>query len=138
MIKKILDTNLYIDLFVKPDLYADIFVSEGPIYLSSVVIMELFAGAHFKKEKHEVLNLVNLFKRLGRTVTPSARDYEKAGEILIRLQTIKSYNLRKCASITNDCLIAASSKSIGAVIYTQNKKDFQTIKDVFDFKVIFV
>lgn len=37
MIKKIIDTNIYIDLFLNPDLYEDIFLSEGTIYLSSVV-----------------------------------------------------------------------------------------------------
>lgn len=138
MIKKILDTNVYIDLFLKPDLYEDIFASEGPVYLSSVVIMELLAGAHRRDEKNEVRNLVKLFKKLSRTVTPIAKDYEKVGEILTRLQTIKGYNLKKCASITNDCLLAASARNIGAVVYTQNKKDFQAIKNVFDFKVIFV
>lgn len=40
--------------------------------------------------------------------------------------------------IMNDCLIASSARTIGAVVYTQNKKDFQSIKDVFDFKVEFI
>lgn len=138
MTKKVLDTNVYIDLFANPDLYIDIFISEGPIYLSSVVLMELLAGAHGKNEKYTVKDLLKLFKKLGRIVTPTTKDYEQAGEILTKLQSVKHYNLKKCGSITNDCLIASSSKTIGAVVYTQNKKDFQSIKDVFDFKVEFV
>ncbi len=116
MTKKVLDTNVYIDLFTNADLYIDIFISEGPIYLSSVVLMELLAGAHGKNEKYTVKDLVKLFKKLGRIVTPTTKDYEQAGEILIKLQSVKQYNLKKCSSITNDCLIASSAKTIGAVV----------------------
>lgn len=58
--------------------------------------------------------------------------------IKISLQSIKGYDIRKSASITNDCLIAASVRNIGGMLCTQNKKDFQAIKDVFDFKVFFI
>lgn len=138
MIKKVLDTNIYIDLFVNPDLFMNIFMSEGPIYLSSIVLMELLAGAHTKNEKREIQSFINLFKKLGRILNPTVKDYEQAGEILIRLQNIKGYDIKKSASITNDCLIAASVRNIGGALYTQNKKDFQAIQDVFDFKVSFV
>lgn len=138
MTKKIVDTNIYIDLFRNPNLYDDIFISKGPIYLSSVVLMELLAGAHAKNEKKRIVGLAGLFKRLGRVLVPTEWSYEQAGEILIRLQSIKGYDIKKSASITNDCLIAASVRSIGGVLYTQNRKDFQAIKDVFDFDVSFV
>ena len=75
---------------------------------------------------------------MDRIIAPSIRDYEKAGEIVAKLQSSKGYDIRKSASITNDCLIAASAKSIGAVLYTQNKKDLMAIQDVFDFKVSIV
>jgi|SRR3989337_2581871 len=138
MIKKIIDTNIYIDLFLNPDLYEDIFLSEGTIYLSSVVLMELIAGAHAKEARKSLKDLINFFKSVGRIIIPSEMDYEKAGEILARLQKIKGYDLKKRDSITNDCLIAASVRNIGGALYTQNKKDFQAIKDVFGFKVAFV
>jgi predicted nucleic acid-binding protein len=138
MIKKVLDTNIYIDLFVNPDSHKDFFISEGPIYLSSIVFMELLAGAHTKNEKKQIQSFINLFKKLGRILIPTVKDYEQAGEILIRLQNIKGYDIKKSASITNDCLIATTVRNIGGVLYTQNKKDFQAIQDVFDFKVPFV
>lgn len=138
MTKKVLDTNIYIDLFADPALYTEIFISEGPIYLSSIVFMELLAGAHTKNEKREIQNFINLFRKLGRILIPTVKDYEQAGEILARLQNIKGYDIKKSASITNDCLIAASVRNIGGLLYTQNKKDFQAIQEVFDFKVTFV
>ncbi len=83
-------------------------------------------------------NLYSYFKQVDRVVTPLTKDYEHAGEMISELQTAKGYNIRKSASITNDCLIAASTRSMGVVLFTQNKKDFQAIGDVFNFKVVFV
>ena len=81
-----------------------------------------------------VSDLIEFFRRVDRIVVPSIRDYEIAGEIVAKLQISKGYEIRKSASITNDCLIAASARSIGAVVFTQNMKDFSAIGDVFDFK----
>jgi len=41
MLKKPIDTNIFIDRFSDPELFKDIFLSERLIYLSSVVMMEL-------------------------------------------------------------------------------------------------
>lgn len=137
MLKKLIDTNIFIDRFSTPDLYKDIFLSEGLVYLSSVVLMELKAGAHSKEAVKAVSDLIEFFRRVDRIVVPSISDYEIAGEIVAKLQISKGYEIRKSASITNDCLIAASARSIGAVVFTQNKKDFSAIGDVFDFKSSF-
>lgn len=134
MLKKLIDTNIFIDRFSSPAIYKDIFLSEGLVYLSSVVLMELKAGAHSKEAVNAVNDLIEFFRRVDRIVVPSIRDYEIAGEIVAKLQTSKGYEIRKSASITNDCLIAASARSIGAVVFTQNKKDFSAIGEVFDFK----
>ncbi|MBI5044285.1 MAG: hypothetical protein HZC10_10760 [Nitrospirae bacterium] len=77
MIKKIIDTNIYIDLFLNPDLYEDIFLSEGTIYLSSVILMELIAGAHTKEARKSLKELISFFKSVGRIIIPSEMDYEK-------------------------------------------------------------
>ncbi|MBI4824315.1 MAG: hypothetical protein HY805_08840 [Nitrospirae bacterium] len=41
MLKKLIDTNIFIDRFSNPALFKDIFLSDGIIYLSSIVLMEL-------------------------------------------------------------------------------------------------
>ena len=135
MLKKLIDTNIFIDRFSDPELYKDIFLSEGLVYLSSVVLMELKAGAHSREAITAINELIEFFKRVNRIVSPSIRDYEKAGEIIARLQISKGYDVKKSSSVTNDCLIATSAKSIGAVLYTQKKKDFTAIQDVLNFKV---
>ncbi|MCX5884878.1 MAG: PIN domain-containing protein [Proteobacteria bacterium] len=138
MLKKLIDTNIFIDRFSNLHTYQDIFLSDGIIYLSSVVLMELRAGAHTKKSLRAVNELSDFFRRVDRIVAPSINDYERAGRILAKLQSEKGYDIKKCAAITDDCLIAASARSMGAVLYTQNKKDFQAIQDIFDFMVSFV
>lgn len=100
--------------------------------------MEIRAGAHTKEAVHAYNDLSNFFRRVDRIIVPSVRDFEKAGEIIAALQSSKGYDIKKSASITNDCLLAASARNIGAVVYTQNKKDFKAIKDVFSFEVSFV
>lgn len=138
MIKKLIDTNVFIDRFSNPNLYKDIFLSEGFVYLSSVVLMELRAGALTKEALKAVNELFDFFRRVDRVLVPSMKDYERAGEVISKLQLIKGYNIKKSASITNDCLIAVSTRSMGAILYTQNKKDFQAIQGVFDLNVSFV
>ncbi len=49
MIKKVIDTNISIDRFSNPDLYREIFLSSGIVYLSSIVLMKLRAGVHTKQ-----------------------------------------------------------------------------------------
>jgi len=66
------------------------------------------------------------------------KDYQQAGEIIAKLQESKGYNIRKSSSITNDCLIASSAKNVGAMVYTQNKRDFEAIHTVFDFQIVCV
>ena len=100
--------------------------------------MELLAGAHTKEAAKAVYELYSHFRLAGRLVLPSAGDYERAGGIIAKLQSEKRYTIKKSASITNDCLIASSARSIGATLYTQNKKDFEAIREIIPLKVVFV
>jgi len=138
MLRKLIDTNIFIDRFLNPDLHRDVFLSEGLPCLSAVVFMELRAGAHHREAVKAVYDVYAHFTRVGRLVLPSAADYERAGEIIAKLQSVKGYTIRKSASITNDCIIAASARRIGATLYTQNQKDFAAIQQLMPFKVMFV
>jgi len=138
MLKKLIDTNIFIDRFGNPELFRDIFQSQGFVLLSAVVLMELRAGAHDRQALNAVHQLYYFFRKTDRIVVPSAADYENAGMIVAQLQKVRGYEIKKLASITNDCLIAASAKSSGAVVYSRNRKDFEAIQDVFDCRVEFV
>ena len=58
MLKKLIDTNIFIDRFSDPELFKDIFLSEGLVYLSSHVMMELKTGAHAKEAVNAVNDLI--------------------------------------------------------------------------------
>lgn len=62
-------------------------------------------------------------------------DYVEAGRLLAKLQSQKGCEIKKTIGLTNDVLIALSARRIGATIITQNKKDFEAIKPVKDFKL---
>lgn len=58
-----------------------------------------------------------------------------AGEILAKLQREKGYELKKTASLANDCLIATSARNLGATVVTQNARDFVAISEVFKLEI---
>lgn len=138
MHKKIVDTNIFIDRFADPDRYRDIFFGEGFVGLSSVVLMELRAGAHTLRAVKAVDELERFFRRVGRILTPTHHDFHVAGETLATLQRTKGYDLKKTSSLANDCLIAATARTYGATLFTQNERDFRVIHEVIDFSVVFV
>ena len=95
MIKKVIDTNIFIDRFSNSDLYREIFLSSGIVYLSSIVLMELRAGVHTKQALRAINELFDFFKQVGRIWARSITDYEKVGEIISKLQVSKGYNIKK-------------------------------------------
>lgn len=130
MHKKLIDTNIFIDRFADPDRFVDVFTSGAIVYLSSVVLMELRAGAHSLSAIKAVDAIENFFRGVGRIITPQHPDYRLAGQMLAKLQREKGYDLKKTASLANDCLIAASARNVGACVVTQNAKDFNAIADI--------
>ena len=113
MLGKVIDTNIFTGRFLNPELHRDIFLSEGLTYLSAVVFMELRAWAHTRAAVRAVYDLYAHFIGVGRLLLPSVKDYERAGEIIAKLQSVKGYTIRKSASITNDCLPLAAIPHMG-------------------------
>jgi hypothetical protein len=77
MLKKLVDTNIFIDRFMNPDRFKGLFLSEGLVYLSAVVLMEIRAGAHSKEALKAVQELSNYFKRVERIIVPTLKDYQQ-------------------------------------------------------------
>ncbi|MBL7095113.1 PIN domain-containing protein [candidate division KSB1 bacterium] len=112
MSKYIIDTNIYIDFYNTGKFKEIIYQKKYPeiIYVSSVVIMELLAGA-FIKENHAIIaNLIKTAHARAKIISPSQNDFFEAGKILAKLQSETGYDLKKAYSITNDVLIALSAR----------------------------
>lgn len=137
LVKVILDTSIYIP-FINEGVTHPILELEESIpiiYMSAVVIEELYAGAHDRKTIKLLDKLYNTFQSLDRLVAPDAQDWQQTGKIIARLGRKYGFEKRFLSRITNDVLIALTAKKIGAVVITKNTKDFLMIKEFVNFKM---
>lgn len=100
-----------------------------PLWLSVVVLEELFVGATDPKARKEFLRLEREFSRVGRLVVPDKRDWILAGQILSSLVTKYGFNLVGRTRMINDALIATSSARLGLTVLTKNPDDYQRISE---------
>ncbi|WP_413936554.1 type II toxin-antitoxin system VapC family toxin [Nitrospira sp. BLG_1] len=138
MRRLILDTNLYIDWFNTGAHEPLLFQSDAVKMMSTVVMMELLAGAHAVRDRTRLHDLFRTFRKLGRLLVPSAEVYEDAGGVLRQLQAVHGYRLRQAHSLTNDVLIALSARAVGGTVVTQNQRDFLAIQSIRPFKLSLV
>ncbi|MCI0696018.1 type II toxin-antitoxin system VapC family toxin [candidate division KSB1 bacterium] len=138
MNKLLADTNIYID-YRNSGRFTSILEPSKPsdeiVYVSAVVIMELFSGTFTRSEIAFLDNLTKVSRVSNKLVVPPWSDYVEAGRLLAKLQSQKGYEIKKTIGLTNDVLIALSARRIGATVITQNKKDFEAIQSVKDFKL---
>jgi predicted nucleic acid-binding protein len=131
----LIDTNVYID-WINDGLYEPIIFRRDAVkHLSAVVIMELAAGAFSVRDRRLVREVVSAFGRVGRILAPTVSMYQEGGEVLRRLQESLGYTLAGAHGLANDVLIALSARSIGAVVITQNDRDFAAIQKIRSFKL---
>lgn len=131
----IIDTNVYIDWINDGQYEAVIFQRETVKHLSAVVIMELAAGAFSARDRRLVRDIASASARVGRILAPTISMYQEAGEVLRQLQESVGYTVASAHGLANDVLIALSARSIGAVVFTQNERDFAAIQRIRPFKL---
>jgi predicted nucleic acid-binding protein len=134
----VFDTDLYID-WLQEGAREELMV-EGPFlrYMSTVVLMELRAGAFTPTVARAVEDLHTTFSRTRRLLAPTPETFWQAGAVLATLQRRFGYDLKKRLRLVNDCLIALSSRQIGATVFTHNRRDFAAIRQVVPFKLVVV
>ncbi len=124
--KILLDTNIYIS-WIREGKYPEILLDvRTQKYLSCHVLMELWAGARTKQAVKIVEKLQKPYQKANRLVELSGEHYIKAGQLIAALPEHLS-NKKKSAGFINDIHIALSAASIGAVLFTENKTDFEII-----------
>jgi predicted nucleic acid-binding protein len=101
---------------------------ETPLWLSAVVLEELYAGA--QPGDHRILaKLERDFERAGRILVPNLSDWSSAGRILARIGQKYGYEQIGRARLTNDALIAASAARMGVEVITANQRDFARLAE---------
>jgi len=120
------DTSIYISALRKGDeatLALRSVAMHSPVWLSAVVLEELYAGAH-KSGIHVIERLQRDFESARRLLVPNLRDWTQTGRILARLAAKYDYEHVGRGRLTNDALIASSAARFGITVITVNARDF--------------
>jgi predicted nucleic acid-binding protein len=112
--------------------------SAKPLWLSAVVLEELYAGADDRRARKLIAAVERAFERVGRLLVPIATDWTACGGVLSRIGQKYGYEQIGRARMTNDTLIAVSAARMGFAVLTKNAADFRKIAEFrpFDLEVI--
>jgi predicted nucleic acid-binding protein len=134
--KAIPDTSFLIEHFRKGTVQ-EAFLNLTRYYhvaFSSVVLMELLAGAFDPKEQKLIDQIIRNFT----VISVTERQWFLSGDIMMKLRRDKKIDRARIKGLLADILIALSVRDTGAVLITKNEKDFKLIREVYDFKYIAV
>ena len=102
--------------------------AEAPLWLSSVVLEELYAGAG-DRERRVVERLERDFDRVKRLLVPNLSDWSQTGRVLARLASKYDYEQIGQGRLTNDALIAVSAGRLGIRVLTANERDYRRLAE---------
>lgn len=125
------DTSLYITaLRAGSDALLKLrrFTPTAPLWLSSVVLEELYAGVK-PRDSRTIERLERDFDKAARILVPSLSDWSASGKLLARLAVKYGYEQIGQARLTNDALIAMSAARRGITVLTANKRDFARLAE---------
>ena len=101
---------------------------DAPLWLSSVVLEELYAGAG-DRELRTVERLERDFERAKRILIPNLGDLTQTGRVLARLAAKYGYEQIGQGRLTNDALIAMSAARLGIRVLTANERDYRRLAE---------
>jgi predicted nucleic acid-binding protein len=130
------DSSIYINALRLGDeavLAVRYLAPEAPLWLSAVVLEELYAGVGMRDRK-VVERLEHDFDRAGRILVPSLSDWAQAGRVLALLGTHYGYEHIGQGRLTNDALIAVSAGRHGITVITTNERDFARLREFRHFQ----
>jgi predicted nucleic acid-binding protein len=101
---------------------------ESPIWLSSVVLEELYAGAG-PSVTRLLEKMESDFAGVKRVLTPNSKDWTRTGRILAQIGKKYGYEQVGKSWLTNDTLIATSASRQGIKVITANQRDFARLAE---------
>ena len=130
------DTSIYIQILrSKGDMAPTLrqMAAGAPIWLSSVVLEELYAGVSAKGQR-AVERLERDFDRLRRILIPNLTDWVQTGKVLARLGAKCDHEHIGQGRLTNDTLIASSAARLGMTLISANARDFGRLAEFLPFQ----
>jgi predicted nucleic acid-binding protein len=125
------DTSIYISALRRADgaaLALRRLVPNAPLWLSAVVLEELYAGVT-DRDAQVVERLHRDFDRANRILVPNLSDWTYAGRVLARVAAKYHYEQIGRGRLTNDALIAVSAGRLGIRVITTNQRDFSRLAE---------
>jgi predicted nucleic acid-binding protein len=102
--------------------------ANSPLWLSSVVLEELYAGVA-RRSRHVLERLERDFENAKRILVPNLNDWTLTGKVLARLAARYDYERIGQGRLTNDALIAMSAGRSGITVVTANARDFKRLSE---------
>jgi predicted nucleic acid-binding protein len=131
----LLDSTIYISALRKGAAGArelDALTAGLTLWLSAVVLQELYAGAR-EKDRHVLELLERRMSEVDQIVVPDLGDWVRAGKILALLAGQYGYEAIGRSRMTNDALIAVSAARLGIIVITENKGGFSRLAEFHNF-----
>ena len=107
--------------------------ADAPVWLSSVVLEELYAGVS-TRARHVVERLERDFHRAKRILVPNLSDWTQTGKVLARVAAKYDYEQIGRGRLTHDALIAMSAGRLGITVLTANARDFKKLAEFRSFQ----
>jgi predicted nucleic acid-binding protein len=137
--KYVLDTQLFIDAFRHPvanEALQRFHAAFSPFeHLSVIVAQELRAGVKRPQDRKALeRNVLTIFERAGRTITPSADAWHRCGDLLAEMGRQEGLEIARVSkAFANDVLLALSCREAGCVLVTDNERDFRRLRRCIEF-----
>ena len=125
------DTSIYISALRRGDdaaLALRRIAANTPLWLSAVVLEELYAGAGARGLR-AVERLERDFEGAKRILVPNLSDWTQTGRVLARLAVEYGYEQIGKGRLTNDALIAMSAGRMGIRVLTANERDYRRLAE---------
>jgi predicted nucleic acid-binding protein len=137
--KYVLDTQLFINAFRDPVVNGELqqfHRAFSPFeHFSAIVAQELRAGVKRPQDRKTLeRNVLKVFQRANRTITPSADAWHRSGDLLAEMARKEGLEIARVSkAFANDVLLALSCREAGCVLVTDNERDFQRIRRLVQF-----
>ena len=137
--KYVLDTQLFINAFRDPVVNEELqqfHRAFSPFaHFSVIVAQELRAGVQRPQDRKALeRNVLKVFQRANRTITPSADAWHRSGNLLAEMARQEGLETARVSkAFANDVLLALSCREAGCVLVTDNERDFQRIRRFVQF-----
>jgi predicted nucleic acid-binding protein len=101
---------------------------KAPVWVSSVVLEELYAGAD-AAGRRAIEKLERDFERARRVLVPNLSDWTQTGRMLAKIGAKYGFERIGQGRLTNDALIAACAARCGVTVLTANARDFARLAE---------